>query len=485
MWRSPWPLLVAFAVVHALIFVPNHLLFRTYALDLGLYTHAAWTYAHGRMAGCMLFLGEQLPLLADHFDLHLILWSPLTWVFGTWTLLLLQWVAVAWGGLGMYRWLRAMGIDHFTASLGLVHFLSFFGVYGSFTFDFHSNVVATMALPWYGLMLERRRHAMAWGLLVFMLTAKEDMGFWLAGVTLGLMVRLRRDRIAIRLLAAHGMLALAWSLLVTAWVMPALSGGSYLGWLYPALGNGPVDALRLFFKQPAAVLEALMADGGMPEGRAIKVEMLVLLFLAGGWAMLLRPWILLMAVPLLLEKLLHAGPMQWGVLAHYSVGFAPLCTLAVFTWPPLRRPARPARWGAMAACLLSIAVTVHILDASVYREDRSRQRIYQSIHYTSDWDVEAIRALIRRIPSQAAVSASSPFVPHLALREHLYQFPILGQARFVLLATEDQPYPLDREAYSQVLDTLARSAYWQLLGDCNGAFLYGRMPEPTIRQIEL
>ncbi|MEO8732972.1 MAG: DUF2079 domain-containing protein [Flavobacteriales bacterium] len=474
--RARLLVLAVFGVVYALVFVPNHLLFRSYALDLGLYTHAAITYAHGHMADCMLFLGSHQLLLADHFDLHLILWSPLTWLFGQWTLLIVQWVAVLLGGLGMWRWLRALGASNTIATLGMVHFLAFFGIYGAFTFDFHSNVVATMALPWYGLALQQHRRRALWLLLLFMLAAKENMGIWLCAVCVGFAWHYRKDPRLRNLLLLQALLALAWSTVVIGTVMPALSdGGTYANWKYPALGSGPLDALRIIASRPMDVFEALLDGRGFPSGHAIKVEMLVLLFFAGGWAMLLRPWILLMAVPLLLQKLLHAGPAQWGVLAQYSVEFAPLCTLAIFSWPPLLRERRWSNALAGVAALLSVAVTVRVLDASIFKENRPKQRFYQVEHYERDYDARAVRELLASIPADVSVSASAPFVPHLVRHVNLYQYPIIDKADAIVLATLEWPYPETLEDLHTACDSLRHSRYWKLERECDGAVLFRKV----------
>jgi uncharacterized membrane protein len=473
--RAQLSVLVVSAVLYVLIFAPNHLFFRTYALDLGLYTHAAYTYAHGRMADCMLFLGSHQLLLADHFDLHLMLWSPLTWIMGQWTLLVVQWAAVLVGAWGMFRWLRALGASVRIATFGLVHFCAFFGIISAFTSDFHGNVVATMALPWYGLALHDRRYRTSWLLLFFMLAGKENMGIWLCAVGMGLAWHHRKEAALRRLLMVQAALALVWSIVVVCAVMPSLSDtGTYANWKYPVLGDGPMAAVRMIMTRPGNVLGLLLDGGGMPIGHAVKVEMLVLLFLAGGWAMLLRPWIFLMAVPLLLQKLLHVGPAQWGVLGQYSVEFAPLCTLAIFSWPPVMGKHQWGKVIAGVAALLSVAVTVRVLDASIYIENRAKQRFYQAAHYGRDYDVEAVRRLMADIPSDVALSVSAPFLPHLALRKDVYQYPIIGRADMILLATEDVNYPMSKEDLRMSLDSLLRSPYWDLRAACDGALLFQR-----------
>ena len=79
-----------FAVLYTLISFLNHYLFRTYALDLGLYTQALDVYMSGNMPTTSMFQEDYKVLLADHFDFYLPLFSPLKFIFGTYTLLVVQ-----------------------------------------------------------------------------------------------------------------------------------------------------------------------------------------------------------------------------------------------------------------------------------------------------------------------------------------------------------------------------------------------------------
>ena len=90
-------------VLYALISLVNHYLFKTYALDLGLYTHAMYDYAHFRVDDCSIFKAVPQSILSDHFDLYLVILSPLIYVFGSYTLLIVQIAAVLLGGWGVYK----------------------------------------------------------------------------------------------------------------------------------------------------------------------------------------------------------------------------------------------------------------------------------------------------------------------------------------------------------------------------------------------
>ena len=99
-------------VVYCLISLVNHYLFKTYALDLGLYTNAMYDYAHFRMDDCSMFLTEPRSVLSAHFDLYLVLLSPLVYIFGSYTLLVVQIAAVLLGGWGIYKLIGLYTDDH-------------------------------------------------------------------------------------------------------------------------------------------------------------------------------------------------------------------------------------------------------------------------------------------------------------------------------------------------------------------------------------
>ncbi|MBD79048.1 MAG: hypothetical protein CL840_09030 [Crocinitomicaceae bacterium] len=106
--------ILVFGAIYCLISLTNHYNFRTSALDLGLYTNALYDYVHFQWNDSSVFKMYNENLLADHFDLYLILFSPLSLLFGTYTLLVVQIIALLIGGIGAYR---------------------FFGVFGAFSYN--------------------------------------------------------------------------------------------------------------------------------------------------------------------------------------------------------------------------------------------------------------------------------------------------------------------------------------------------------------
>jgi uncharacterized membrane protein len=469
-------ILVFFALVLALISFPNHALFRTYALDLGLYTHAMWHYAHGRIHDSTLFLGSPQPILADHFDLYLPLFSPLIFLLGSWTLLIIQWLAILFGAIGLHRVLLSMGLPARLADLGMVVMLLYFGLFAAMAFDYHSNVVAAMVLPWFLLALLETRRARAALLFLFMLMGKENMGLWLGPLALLLSIGpvLPKGMRAYSVLL--GLTGLVWSVVVVGWIMPALSAsGDYAHFDYQILGGSASAMPKALWDSPLHILSAMFTDHmGVRSGTAIKLEFWWMMLLAGGWALVRMPLWGMMALPLIAQKMLHDDPGKWSVIAHYGVEFAPLLGIAVPLALQRHAKSRVGHYLPWITVALSLGATIHFMDMTVAYHDRSRIRIYQTIHYTKAYDHRLVRRTIGEIPRSAAVSAQSPAVPHLALRDRLYQFPIVQDAEYILLLPLESPYPLDTSAYRAEVGRIMEDPGWTKIVDYEEVLLFRR-----------
>lgn len=461
---AAWSVAGMGGLLHALITFPNHYLFRTYALDLGLYTHTAWRYLHGQLADTALFQAQVTPMLADHFDLYLVLCSPLLLVFGTWTLLLVQWCSILLGAFGVRRYLLGRGLSARAAISGMALFLGFFGVLAASAFDYHSNVVAAMLLPWWMDAARRGRWRKAWVLFLLMLVAKENIGLWIGMVAGVLALERGVDRTQRRMMITMSMLGFGWSALVIGLLMPALAGdGGYahldyqlVGALFPPeRGFSPVALVEL--------VRGLFMDvvGGTVHGTAMKVEFWTLLLLSGGWALLVRPAWGLMALPLIAQKMWNDDPAKWSVFGQYGVEFAPLVAMAVPLVLAEWTAARPRTWVWWLAPLLAIGCTIRTMDATTAYIDRSRIRPYKAEHYHRLYDTDRVRALLAAVPQGAVVSAQSSAVPHLALRTQVYQFPIVRDAELIVLLPLDAPYPLDTASYRTAVEVLLHDPAWR------------------------
>ncbi|MFC7666756.1 DUF2079 domain-containing protein [Hymenobacter humi] len=241
--------------------------------------------------------------------------------------------------------LRTRGTQPGAALALLVLFLSTWGIYSALAFDYHDNVVAAMLLPWLFYWLEADRRGRAAIVAALMAVSKENMALWLVFIGLGLAVLHWREparrRWALGVAAAAGL----YFLVVVKLIIPALGAGdAYLyQQQYVALGTTPVEMLRTLFTRPGYVLGLLFKNHlPSPIGDYVKVELHLMVLLAGGLALLRRPAYLLMLAPIYGQKLLSGTVAHWGINVQYSIEFVPVLNAALSHWLVRVAPRRAA-----------------------------------------------------------------------------------------------------------------------------------------------
>ena len=429
-------------VVYCLISLVNHYLFKTYALDLGLYTHAMFDYAHFRVDDCSMFKVSPQSILSDHFDLYLIILSPLIHVFGSYTLLIVQITGILLGGWGVYKLIGLYTDDDWLPILALATFCFSFGIIQALAFDYHSNVLAAMMLPWLLYFFKKSRFALATLFVVLFVIGKENMSLWLVFIVIGLMWDYRKERKALWLLAAYAIFSVIYFFMINMVVMPRLGGSGGGFYRYEYLGSNYVEiaknlimhpklTLRLLFTSPVPLEEFQGLNGRLyylvsvtiasPNFAGIKEEFYCCALATGLVFTLLKPNYLFMLIPLIGQKMIACQPNFWGVSYQYSVEFMPI--LIVSSFLVFIRLKKHLLRIILASCLLLSTIVTTIYTADQPRSSRAvdQIRIYQGQHYEQKkFDVKYARELIKQIPNDVSVSAASMFVPHLALREEIY-----------------------------------------------------------------
>jgi len=459
---------LAFAIVYSLIVFYNHHCFRTFALDLGVYTNALYDYSHLQWNDAGVFKTEARNLLSDHLDLSLILIAPFSLLFGQYTLLLMQILFVLAGGFGIYKLVLLQSGDKTTALFAQTHFLLFFSVFSALSFDYHSNVLAAVLIPWLMHKLHRKQYLQAVLLFLLMLTTKESTALLLMSLSAGLFFEFRKDIKTKRYLLLFFLFSLLYFVLAIMLVMPALTpGGQYGHYKYHALGNSYAEAFRFVLAHPINTLKLMFVNhSGNPVYDWVKTEFYLFLCFSGFVLLLFRPWFILMLGVSLLAKMCYDDPAVWSIDAHYAIEFAVLVSIgSALVISKLAH----LRWRRFAQWLLLIstfAVTLRLMDHTVYKHDYLRLRIYQAGHYKRGHNIKAIHNALKRIPANAAVSAQSPILPHLAYRDTCYQLPIVRNARYIIASrAEPVTYPMQKQELIKLLNDSIASGRWTVLVD--------------------
>jgi uncharacterized membrane protein len=476
--RSAWlTAMLAFALF-AVVSFTNHIFFRTYALDLGLYTNALYDYAHFRFADTSLFLPENKNLLADHFDLYLMLFSPLSWIFKSYTLLVVQAVAVIIGGFGIYFLLNENEATRQYRIWGMAMFYLFFGTLAALAYDYHSNVISAMALPFYFLMVNRKSWLKAFALLVFMFLGKENVSLFLFFVSLGLFWKYFNSKESRKYILLFAGFSIVYFLFMVKWVMPTIAGEKdfvHFG-KYPVLGGDMTAAIKFMITHPLEFIRLLFVNH-MPEDPTYnneKVYFYLVLFVAGGWALFVRPWYFLMIIPIIIQKELTNQPSTWGCVYQYSIEFAPVVIIALIE--TVSKWKFNANRIGVVLLFFTLSSTVYGLAKRSKAWEKERFVFWQKPHFKPHYDLADVKVLMEKIPADASVMANSAYVGQLAYRDKCYTLPLVKDSEFILVSSTESTYPLSVEQTNEMIQAIQVDTTWNLLEQRGHVYLFQRKP---------
>lgn len=453
-----------FGILYSLISIVNHYNFRTYALDLGAYTNALYDYIHFQWNDSTVFKESKENLLADHFDLYLILFSPISLLFKSYTLLIVQIIFILLGGFGIYKYF-SLNMGAVSVQLyAMLYFYLFFGVFSAVSFDYHSNVIAASLLPWLFYFLKRKRIIATSMMLLLLLISKENISLWLGFICIGFAIEYRKNIFWRNYLFYSFLICIVYFVLITSVIMPALSNNKeYAHFNYSFLGKNSFESVIFLIKHPLQSLKTLFINHtNNPLADYVKAEFHILVLLSGLPFLIFKPQYLVMLIPVYFQKLFHDDYAMWGIDGQYSIECAPVLAIGIFSVIREMRDKRIAKWVSVIVILTTLGCTVRIMDHTILFTDKSRIRLYQPSHYTREYPVHKIHDQLAKIPERAVVSAQSPFLPHLSCRDHCYQFPIIKDAEYIIFSKREAPYPIDTNTFDSLTNALQNSNEWSL-----------------------
>ncbi len=408
---------VAYAIVLGFITVTRHRALLTHALDLGYYVQVTWAIAHGFGARVTL---PAMHAWGDHFSPILYLLVPLAWLApGATALLLVQAAALAAGGLAVFGFARRrLGDDALAAGLALVYLVNP-SLHGINLRDFHPQAFVVPLLLAAALAFDARRWG--WCALALALTAgcREDAAIALVGF--GVWAALARRRWAAGALVAVA--AVAVLTFDTRVLMPYFRGEPYphLVKRYAHLGTSVPDLLLTLVARPWRWLPVLL--------QPLKVLYLAAMLAPLALLPLLAPWALAAALPGLAINLLSYDRVLFFYRTQYQALVLPFLVLAAVEGCVALRAwaARRGGWRLAPRTVLSVAFLISLaLTARTFND-------LMVTRWRLGPEQRAARALMTRVPPDAAVSVNERLVPHLARRPEVYVFDTaVARSRYVL-----------------------------------------------------
>jgi uncharacterized membrane protein len=287
--------------------------------------------------------------------------------------------------------------------------------------DFHAVTLAVPLLLFAIWFLDEDRLVPFTVVAVLALTTKEEIGLVLAGLGLWFAVRHGR-RLAGGLIAAG---AMAWSLIALEVVIPLSSGGQPSPFIarYAAVGGSPAGFFEKLVTDPQAIFAAVTTRND------IIYLILLLSPLLALWA--LEPWLAAAALPEVALNLLSSDDGQTSIMYHYVSGIVPfLVAASVIGLGRLGRH-HPKAMRLAAVSLVASTTMCTLLAGPLTIRGPEIARAFGSAH------ARAAQHAVELVPARDPVSSTNQVGAHLSARPKIYMFPVLRDARWVVLDPDD------------------------------------------------
>jgi uncharacterized membrane protein len=456
-------------VVYSAYSLERHTRFGSGSWDYGCYVHNAWLFAHGdafssaarsSVLGDVAFWGG-----TNHFMPSLVLTAPLSWLMeglGSTSALSVAQNIVVMATVFPLAWLcRARGMAWPVATVVGLAFALHPGVQAALLFDVHEVapiplVMATaMALSVSTSMsTPRPRHVAAMVALVMILAGTKESS-WLVAATLCVGIAWwapawRRVAVVLALACAVGFVV------VVGVVQPGLlePGAQMLHTArFPGIGPTPASSLS------AAALSYALHPGQMVLAVFHPVEKLRTLSTStaamGGLSWASAPAVVV-GLSNVAERFLSDKREMWGMAFHYGLvtaGWMALAALDVVAGARARR--RP---------LLLAFVAIGVVVAAVTSPRPYDLLHYQQPYYASDAQVARYQRALALVNHDDAVVAQNHFLPHLALRRHIWQPErrFVDRADVVVLDSAASPWPHPPRHIRGLIESLRGNASFQV-----------------------
>jgi uncharacterized membrane protein len=461
-----WTLALLYIAVFFWLAYLRHASFNSSGFDLGIYDQVSWNTLNGRW---FFYTTTGVPTLhfSNHASLNILLIAPFYLLHeGPETLLLLQPLAIALGGLPLF-WLAREKLGSAVAGLSLLAaYLLFPTLQVVNIWDFHPPVISVGFFMFSFYFLEKRRPYLFLLFALLAMLGKEQLALQVIFLGLYAIIRYRMWWIGGLTIS----LALGWFLFVMYWLIPTYSdSGShiFLGY-YADLGDSPAAIVVTAITRPDLVLRNLW----QPD----KLRYLFDVFTPFAWLPLLGLPVLLVGAPSFAINLLSANPaMHDATGAQYGADVAPwLAWAALYGFLVARQaltrrpwPSRQTATYALSGLLLAVALVWQLFYGySPLALDPPR------------WEITAHDRLAARflaqIPPDASVAVQGKLYPHLSTREIAYQLPDVNDAEYVLFDVTSGTWPVHPNDIRALARELLAGGEYGVLDAADGYLLLRR-----------
>ena len=467
-------LLVLFGALMIIIPVTNHYFFRTFAFDYGAYNFAFHDYAHFKMSSNPIYFGTGKSFFQDHLSFTLIFLAPLywllKWVFGTYTLLIIQSGFIIWGGWASWKLILEKTASHFLGFLTLLLYFTLYGRYSSFAADCNLMIILSSFVPVFLLSFHRGKTWLTILCFLFLILGRESIPLWMIFICVFLAVHYRSEREKMKLALYLGLASMIYFIFAFKVFIPAIESAEHPFNLfnYSQLGETPFEALKFMFTNPIDTFELLYLNtSGEPYYDNVKSEFYFVYLLSGGILLILRPYYLIPFIPLIAQKMFNDSPVRWGIASYYSVEIVAILPILIVLVLASMNWKKIALFLGSVACIMSISITLHKVKpqnrelpwaglGKINPLDRSFRR--------SDLNIKVINEQLNKIPSDKKVLATGNILPHLAFRKRIHYLPdvIIDDIDYIVILHCDNHYMMSQEDLDIKIEAWKTESKWSV-----------------------
>lgn len=452
---------VAFLVFMLVFSLHRYFTYYT-SYDHGLFNQIFWNNLHGRFFQSSLTSANSVAVLADgvtpivnfihlgqHFVITFLLWLPIYALFPhPVTLIVLQVVLMAAGGVVLY----ALARHYLKPDLSLLITGGYFAanaVIGPTFANFYEHCqipLFTFGMLW---AMEKQRWSLFWLMVFLVLGVREDTGILLFGIGLYQIVSRRHPKVGLALCVV----SFVYVVVVTNLVITQFSSDNprlYMADKFRRFVVGDespttLDVLWGMITQPLVLLQALFT----PFERRF-------FYLMGQWVSLafvpaISPASWIMAGVPLLTIFIQSGQLATVITVRFAVAVVPGIFYGTILWwaqqskrPPSPLPEKswwrsvgwsfrnrrltPAFRQFWGVCLVLSVVTVIAANPNqaFYFLAPDSIQPWVLVPLTKQWErTGMMNQMIRQIPPDASVSATTNIIPQLSSRRKIIRPPAL------------------------------------------------------------
>jgi uncharacterized membrane protein len=473
--RLSYFILLFFLILFLVIVCCNHYFFRTVTWDYGAYNFAFNDYAHLHNSNSTVYQDSNFKFIQDHVSFTLMLFVPLYWILswfaGTYTLLIIQTFIVILGGWAVYKLIELKSNSKLIPILALLYYFLILGRWTSFVSDCNLAIMASSVVPVFIYYFEKRKWYFAIGAFLFILLTREDMALWTFFIGLFLLLTHRKDKQSVNLSILIMGISVAYFLFVFKIFIPLIETPEkkYNLFNYAALGSGPIEAFVFIIIHPIKTFLLLFQNqSGNPSFNNVKSEFYFVYLLSGGLLVFLKPRYLVLFIPILVKKMLNDDPIRWSIELYYSIEFVSILPVAVYLIIAAIRNSLIQNILAISVCLIAFIITCYEFETSHHKIpwwNNRKYAFYNPKMYKGDGNTAKIHNYINEIPKTASVSASCKLLPQLAFRKKIYYFPRVGDANYIVVFQQNDPFPYSQLQFNNELKKYLNSYDWETIAD--------------------